>query len=53
VKIFEKELQDAKNVEQKSEELILAAKDVLFEWLDGELSSTVTEMSVFSALAKR
>lgn len=37
----------------KSEQLILAAKDILVEWLDYEKGSTVTEMSIFSKLADR
>lgn len=41
------------DAQSKSEQLIRAAKDVLFEWLDNEKGSTVTEMSVFSELAKK
>jgi hypothetical protein len=37
----------------KSEQLIEAAKGVLFEWLDYEKGSSVTEMGVFAELAKK
>lgn len=41
------------SIEEKNGQLIQVAKDVLCEWLDHEKGATVTEMSVFSGLAKR
>lgn len=44
---------DFSSAEAKSEQLIEAAKGVLFEWLDNEKGSSVTEMGVFAELAKK
>lgn len=41
------------DLDGKSEQLIHAAKDVLFEWLDSEKGSSVNDIGVFSALADK
>lgn len=53
VREVETSLVNHTDAQAKSEKLIEAAKGVLFEWLDEEKGSSVTEMGVFAELAKR
>jgi len=51
--IVKKGVADNNDDQDKCEQLIFSAKDVLAEWLDVEKGATVTEMSVFESLANK